>query len=168
VKETEAELAELQRLLDASIAGSGEHLTGIIDANRRLNAGQLVTELRGMKVLVVATVTAAGEPRTSCADGHFLHGRWMFSTAVAARKAQHLLARPAVSATYVDGERMAVFTHGHVSAYLEGPEFDGFRAYFADYYGADPTGLAEQLVFFTINPTWMVAYAGDPAAFPSS
>ena len=34
-----------------------------------------------MKVLSAATVTAAGEPRISALDGHFLHGTWTFSTA---------------------------------------------------------------------------------------
>jgi len=65
-----------------------------------------------MQVLVVATVTATGEPRTSLPRRHFLHGRWVFSTGAKALKARHIKARPAVSATYVDGERIAVFTHG--------------------------------------------------------
>src|SRR5262245_54282633 len=112
MKETPEELAALQRRLDESIGSSGEHLIGIVTPPRRLSARQLVAALTGMKVLVVATVTAAGEPRTSCVDGHFLHGTWLFSTAGSAYKARHLRARPTLSATHVDGERLAVFTHG--------------------------------------------------------
>lgn len=166
MNETTEELDELQRLLDTSAAGAGRHLTGIIGEDRRLDARQLVTELTGMKVLVVATVTAGGEPRTSCLDGHFLHGRWLFSTAASALKARHLLARPAVSATHVDGERVAVFTHGYADAHTSGPEWERHRAYFADYYGSDPTTWADRIVFFTLRPTWMIGYAADAASFP--
>jgi predicted pyridoxine 5'-phosphate oxidase superfamily flavin-nucleotide-binding protein len=72
--ETAAELNELQLLLDRSIRRSNDHLTAIITEERRLTAGQIAAALDGMKVLVVATVTKTGEPRTSCVDGHFLHG----------------------------------------------------------------------------------------------
>src|SRR5262249_27893894 len=138
MKETDEELTRLQRLLDDSIHRSGSHLTGIIDDQRKLNARQLVAALTGMKVLVVATVTARGEPRTSCVDGHFLPGRWLFSTAASAYKARDLLARPAVSATHADGERIGVFTHGLAKAHTEGPEWEEHRAYFTEYYDSDP------------------------------
>lgn len=166
MKETDEELTRLQHLLDDSIGRSGRHLTGIIGERQRLNARQLVAELTGMKVLVVATVTARGEPRTSCVDGHFLHGRWLFGTDASAYKARDLVARPAISATHVDGERVAVFTHGVAEAHTEGPEWEEHRAYFTDYYGSDPTTWGSRLAFFTIRPTWMVAYAADAATFP--
>ena len=162
--ETPEELDGLQRLLDASVAGANPHLTGIITPDHRLTAHQLVGALTGMKVLVVATVTAKGEPRTSCLDGHFRHGRWLFGTSTAAVKARHLLARPAVSATHADGERLAVFTHGYAEAHTSGPAFDEHLAYFADYYRSDPTTWSpDPMVFFTLRPAWMTAYAADPA-----
>src|SRR5215510_13410844 len=139
MRETPEELEALQTLLDASIAGSGAHLTGIVSASRRLSARQLVTALTGMKVLVVATVTATGEPRTSCVDGHFLHGTWMFGTAGNAHKARDLRARPAVSVTYVDGERIAVFTHGYAEYItVDDPRFGPFDEHFIGHYGSSP------------------------------
>ena len=69
MQETPAELAALQELLDRSAATRNEHLLAIMTPQRRLSAGQIVTALTGMHVIVVATVTAAGEPRTSCLDG---------------------------------------------------------------------------------------------------
>ena len=105
--ETLEETAALQTLLDASIARATGHLRAIITDDRTLTAEQLVGLLTGMKVLSVATVTAAGEPRISALDGHFLHGTWTFSTSGTSAKAKHLAARPAVSVAHVDGEDLA-------------------------------------------------------------
>ena len=168
MRETPEELAALQDLLDRSVRGGSRQLRDIVRPERQLTAGQLVAELTGMKVLVVATVTAAGEPRTSCLDGHFLHGHWIFSTDASAIKARHLKVRPAVSATHVDGERMAVFTHGHAD-YIDSsqPDFDGLVAYFTEYYGNSPLTWGPHIVFFRLQPTWMVGFAMDALSFPS-
>jgi len=169
VRETPDELDALQRLLDMSISSSGAHLTGIVTDPRRLSARQLVAALTGMKVLVVATTTAAGEPRTSCVDGHFLHGTWMFGTAAAAHKARHLRARPALSVTHADGERMALFTHGY-GEYItaQDPRFQPFDEYFIAHYGSSPRDWGPDPVFVQVRPTWMVGYAMNAADFPTS
>jgi hypothetical protein len=167
MQETAAELAALQELLDRSATTRNEHLLAIMTPQRRLSAGQIVTALTGMQVLVVATVTAAGEPRTSCLDGHFLHGRWVFSTGAKALKARHLKARPAVSATYVDGERIAVFTHGYADYITKAsPDFGPLDAYFTGYYGSSPTTWDADIVFFRLQPTWMLGYAANAESLP--
>src|SRR5262245_33444161 len=169
MKETPEELAGLQRLLDESISSSGAHLTGIVTPPRRLSARQLVAALTGMKVLVVATVTAAGEPRTSCVDGHFLHGTWMFGTDAKAHKARHLRARPAVSVTHADGERMAAFTHGRAEYITErDPGFWPYEEHFIAHYGSSPRDWGPDPVFVRVRPTWMVGYAMNAAEFPDS
>src|SRR4051794_20704206 len=112
MRETDAELDGLQKLLDSSHAAATAHLRGIIRGSHTLTARDVVDQLTGMRVISVATVTARGEPRISALDGHFLHGTWTFSTDGGAAKARHLSRRPQVSAAYVDGERMAVFAHG--------------------------------------------------------
>ena len=169
MRETPEELAAMQRLLDASIAVSGPHLTAIVSAPRRLNSRQLVTALTGMKVLVVATVTASGEPRTSCVDGHFLNGTWVFGTSESAMKAQHLKARPAISATHADGERLAVFTHG-TAAYItpDDPGFGRYDEHYIGHYGSSPRDWGPTPVFVQIRPTWMVGYAMTASEFPES
>jgi general stress protein 26 len=167
MQETPAELAALQELLDRSVATPNEHLLAIMTPQRRLSAGQIVTALTGMQVIVVATVTAAGEPRTSCLDGHFLHGRWVFSTGASAIKARHIKVRPAVSATYVDGERIAVFTHGYADYITAASsEFGPLDAYFTGYYGSSPTTWDPDIVFFRLQPTWMLGYAADAESLP--
>ena len=110
--ETAAEVAELQALMDRSLAGSTEHLRAIIHDERVLSAADVVALMTGMKVLTVATVTAGGAPRISALDGHFLHGTWSFSTSGTAAKARHLAARPQASVAHVDGEELGLFSHG--------------------------------------------------------
>ncbi len=110
--ETPEELERLQRLLDASMAAAGPHLRDIVTDERRLRAPQLTERLQGMRLLVVATVTADGRPITGSVDGYFLHGTFWFSTGRDAVRLRHLAARPAVSATHLPGEELAVSVHG--------------------------------------------------------
>ena len=105
--ETGEELAELQSLLDDSLAGATQHLQSIITPGQRtLTAAQVTAVCRGMCTLAISTVTANGEPRISAVDGHLLHGRWYFSTARGAAKARHLAVRPSVSVAYIRGEEV--------------------------------------------------------------
>lgn len=168
MRESEADLERLQSLLDGSLARSTEHLRSIVrPGERSLTARQLVRELTGMRVLVVATTTARGEPRTSAADGHFLRGHWVFSTSGTAAKARHLAARPAVSVTHLDGERLGVFTHGTVERIPPGhADFGWVDEYLTEHYGSSPATWGPDIPYFRVEPTWMVAYAADAAAFP--
>jgi general stress protein 26 len=110
--ETPEELDNLQRLLDRSMAGAGGHLRGIITGERRLSAAGLAGRLQGMRLLAVATVTADGRPLAGPVDGYFLHGTFWFSSGRNSVRMRHLAARPAVSATHLPGEELAVTVHG--------------------------------------------------------
>ena len=110
--ETPEELDNLQQLLDRSMAGAGEHLRGIITGERRLSAAELAGRLQGMRLLTVATVTADGRPLAGPVDGYFLHGTFWFSSGRNSVRMRHLAVRPAVSATYLPGEELAVTVHG--------------------------------------------------------
>ena len=164
MKETAAEVSELQVLLDAAYGRSTEHLRNIITDSRRLDAGELVRVLTGMCTLNLATVTARGEPRISAVDGHFLHARWVFTTSGSAAKARHLKARPAASISYVDGERIGVFSHGEVEFLTtEHPEFAGIEEHLTSHYGSSPSSWGDDIVYCRLQPTWMVGYAFDKA-----
>jgi Pyridoxamine 5'-phosphate oxidase len=163
--ETPDELAELQALLDASLPRSTQHLRNIVTPNRTLTAEQLVTILTGMRTLAVATVTAKGEPRISGADGHFLHGRWNFSTSERAAKVTHLRKRPGVSASHILGDDLGVFCHGTVEFLdRDHPDFDALHDHLTAHYGSDPDSWQEDpIAYMRIQPSWMVGYAHDPA-----
>lgn len=158
--ETDDEMAALQRLLDVSHAASTEHLREIIDDDRTLTARDLVALLTGMKVLSVATVTAQGEPRISALDGHFLHASWTFSTSGAAAKARHMRARPAVSVAHIDGEEMAVFSHGRVERMDPGdPDWAETLGHWSAHYGGSPLEWADEICLYRYRAHWMVGYA---------
>jgi general stress protein 26 len=155
--ETSDDLTALQALLDASHARSTEHLRGIINDDRTLTGAQVAALLTGMKVISVATVTAQGEPRISAMDGHFLHGTWTFSTSRTSAKAHHLAARPAISVAHVDGEAMAVFSHGR-AVEIGGDELRRVDEHWTAHYGSSPLSWGD-VVMYRLVPTWMVGYA---------
>jgi nitroimidazol reductase NimA-like FMN-containing flavoprotein (pyridoxamine 5'-phosphate oxidase superfamily) len=115
--ETPDELARLQTLLDASMADAGPHLRSIITDDRRLDAEDLTARLGGMRLLVLATVTADARPLAGPVDGYFLHGTFWFSSGTGSVRMRHLTTRPAVTATHLPGEDLAVTVHGRAELY---------------------------------------------------
>jgi hypothetical protein len=172
--ETDAEVDELQALMDGSLSRATEHLRSIITPDERtLTARQLVGVITGMSTLSIATVTARGEPRVSAVDGHFLHGRWVFGTSASAAKARHLAARPAVSVSHLRGEDLGVFTHGFAEPLnpVDGPKdpwWPSVLAHLNEYYGQPPLEWDAEVSYYRLRPSWMVAYAGDPAKLLST
>ena len=168
MQESEAELGELQALLDGSLARATGHLRSIVRPGRSLTAAQLVRVITGMCTLAVSSVTAAGEPRVSGADGHFLHGCWVFSTERSSAKAGHFAARPAISAAHLRGDDLGVFTHGRVeelnpAAGPADPQWAAILDHLTMHYGSSPLSWGD-VVAYRIRPHWMVAYAADPEA----
>jgi hypothetical protein len=133
--ETPEELSRLQDLLDRSAASAGPHLRDIITDERRLTAAQVCDLLPGMRLLVAATVTADGRPLAGPVDGYFLHGRFYFSSGRESVRMRHLAARPAVSASHLPGEDLAVTVHGRAELFeLNGPDGRELRQAMLDHY----------------------------------
>ena len=162
--ESPEDLTALQELLDRSVARASEHLVGIVTPERRLTAEQLVRVVTGMSTMALATVTAAGEPRVGGVDGHFLRGRWLFTTSGTAVKAAHLRARPACSLAHLRGDDLGVFTHGRAQLLTRAEIPDWVEDHLVAHYGSSPTSWGPDIVYCWVDPTWMVAYAFDPAA----
>jgi nitroimidazol reductase NimA-like FMN-containing flavoprotein (pyridoxamine 5'-phosphate oxidase superfamily) len=112
VHETPADLAALQALLDRSYALAGPHLLRIHTSDRRLDAEELATQLTGMRLLALATVTADGRPIVGPVDGVFLRGAFHFGSSPDSLRFRHIRAQPHVSATHLPGEELAVTVHG--------------------------------------------------------
>lgn len=133
--ETPEEMDRLQELLDASAAAAGPHMSSIITGDRRLSARQLCERLPGMRLLVVATVTADGRPLAGPVDGYLLHGSFWFSSGRDSVRMRHLAARPAVSATHLAGEALAVTVHGRAALFdVSDPAHGELRQAMLDYY----------------------------------
>ena len=117
------------------MAGAGEHLRGIITGERRLSAADLAGRLPGMRLLTVATVTADGRPLAGPVDGYFLHGTFWFSSGRNSVRMRHLAARPAVSATHLPGEELAVSVHGRAELFdMRDPAGAELRRAMLDWY----------------------------------
>ncbi len=158
--ENEDELADLQRLLDASFATASHHLRSIMTEPRRLRAERLVTELDGVCVSTIGTVTARGEPRVSAVDGHFLHGRWYFSTDGSSPKARQLAARPAISLAYTPRDGFGVFAHGRARRLTPGSdEFTRLLEHWVVMYGASFDTLGDDIACYGVDAEWLVGFA---------
>jgi uncharacterized pyridoxamine 5'-phosphate oxidase family protein len=135
VLETPQELDHLQALLDRSAAGAGPHLRGIITGSHRLSADGVCERLRGMRVIVVATVTADGRPLAGPVDGYLLRGKLCFSSGRDSVRMRHLAARPAVSASYIEQDDLAVTVHGRAELFdVLGSDGADFRQAMLDHY----------------------------------
>lgn len=106
------DLVELQRVIDASFDAAGPHLVEVSTPDRRLTAEQLSARLTGMCLLVLATSTRDGRPLNAPVDGIFYRGRFHFGSSPMSLRFRHLRERPAVSATHLPDESLAVTVHG--------------------------------------------------------
>jgi nitroimidazol reductase NimA-like FMN-containing flavoprotein (pyridoxamine 5'-phosphate oxidase superfamily) len=135
VRETPADLAALQELLDRSYDKAGAHLRRIITPERRLSAEQVAERLTGMCLLALATVTADGRPIVGPVDGIFFRGAFHFGSSPDSVRFRHIGARPQVSATHLPGEELAVTVHGRASIVdVRDPSAAGFRQTLLDVY----------------------------------
>ena len=133
--ETEAEVRQLQDLLDASAAQAGPHLRNIISEDRRVDADALCRRLQGMFLLAVATVTADGRPLVGPVDGYLLHGAVYFSSSRDSVRMRHLAQRPGVSATHLPGEEFALTVHGRAELFdVADPAHPELRQAMVDFY----------------------------------
>lgn len=163
MQEQPEDLEALQALLDRSLAGASDHLQSIVVTERTPSATELVDRVQSMRVLALSTVSAAGRPRISNVDGHFLRGRWVFTTSGTSVKARDMRARPAVSAAYLEGEEFAVWTHGDAE-FLEAdhPDRSWVEGYLTQHYGQSPSEWGPDIVYLRLEPRWMAAYRTPP------
>lgn len=151
--ETTEDLARLQEVLDGSAAGAGAHLSEIITPERRLTADQLVEQLTGMSLLVLATATADGRPIAGPVDGIFHRGRFHFGSSPDSVRFRHIRRGSAVSATHLPGEHLGVTVHGRAEAVDASPTGDaGFRRALLDVY--TPLYGAEWEQFLDSGPVY--------------
>lgn len=104
MQETPDDVACLRALLDESYAAADPHLAAIHTTEARLTAEEVVAQLRGTQMFVVATTSRDGRPRTAPVDCFLYRGSLRFGTAATSVRTRHLARSPAVSVTHVRGE----------------------------------------------------------------
>jgi hypothetical protein len=167
MRESGADVARLQDLLDRSYASAGAHLLSIHTPERRLSAEQVIERLLGMRLLALATVTADGRPLVGAVDGIFYRGEFYFGSASDSVRFRHIRRCPEVSAVHLPGEHLAVTVHGRAQLIdLRDPASDGFRQALLDIYlpryGPEWEQFIEQGVTYArITPARMFAFANS-------
>ena len=158
--ETDADLAALQQLLDASYARAGQHLRSIWGEDSRLDGAALSAELAGVQVLDLATVTPRGEPRVAPVDGLFYRGRLWFGSAENSARFANIRANPAVSGAITRGlETFLVLVHGTaVELDPRGPEAEGFADYPREIYDFDWDAAHPTAPYARIDARTMLAF----------
>ena len=151
--ENQADLDELQALIDRSYASAGEHLLSIHTPERRMNAQQVAERLQGMCLLSLATVSADCRPLVGPVDGIFYRGAFHFGSSPDSMRFRHIRARPQVSATHLPGEELAITVHGHAEMVdLAGDDGVGLRQTLLEIY--TPRYGAEWEEFLDSGPVY--------------
>jgi hypothetical protein len=160
VHETEDDLTQLQRLLDASYDRAGTHLRSIWGEETRLDAKELAHELGGIQVLDLATVNARGEPRVAPVDGLFFRGHLWFGSAESSFRFRNIRANPAVSAAITRGlETFLVIAHGTaVETDPRGPDSGGFADYAREVYDFDWDAAHPEAPYARIDARTLLAF----------
>jgi hypothetical protein len=166
--ESEAEMRELQALLDRSLGNSGVHMGHIVTPEHRLTAGQLVAYLQDVKHVSFGTVTAKGEPFVSPLDSFFIHGRFWVSTSGTAVKARHVVRQAAVSLCHVVRDDIGIWVHGRARILRKDDgEVADYDRIATRVYGSSPFGWEEDIIVMPVEPRAMFAYAQHPGSFPA-
>jgi uncharacterized pyridoxamine 5'-phosphate oxidase family protein len=153
MRETPADLASLQELLNRSAVSAGTHLRSIITPERRLTADEVCATLKGMSLLALATVTSDGRPLVGPVDGIFYRGAFYFGSSPDSVRFRHIRRRPYVSATHLLGEGLAVTVHGRaIPVDVRSEDHAGFRRALLDVYV--PRYGAEWETFLDSGPVY--------------
>ena len=167
MRETAAELAELQALIDRSLARTGPHMRAIVHPGKySLTAKQVVKLLEGMKTIAVAAPAPNGDPLAAPMDGWFLHAKFYFSSSGDAVRIRGLRKRPSASVAYFDAERFLINAHGHAELMFKGhPDVDEIDALFRDHYGSSAFDWSAEGVYVRRDADRFYTYSRTPEAF---
>jgi Pyridoxamine 5'-phosphate oxidase len=167
VRETAAEMTELQHLIDRSLARTRPHMRAIIHPEKySLSAKQVVKLLDGMRTVAVAAPAPNGDPLVAPMDGWFVHGKFFFSSSGDAVRIRGLQKRPRASIAYFDGERFLISAHGHAEVMPKGhADIGEIDAIFRDHYGSSAFDWSDEGVYVRLDADRFYTYSRTPEAF---
>ena len=167
MRETAAELEQLQALLLRSIEGAGPFLRSSFQMpEHSLSAAQLAGHLEGSLTVALATTTASGEPRVAPISALFVRAAFCVPSVAQAARSRHLAQRPAASLTYFEGNDLAVIAHGQVTIVPAGDgAFDELDALQVASGMESPSGWSGDAVYLRLEAASLFTYAREPARY---
>ena len=164
--ETETELEELQKLLDASFDRAGKQLSGFDETNR-LSAHEL-SGFKGIRLVAVATVNSKGEPRVAPRSAAFLHGKFYLAANSKSILVQRLSRTPLLGITYFEN-RLLIMGHGTAAPFREGTStFEALRPEWVKAFKGGKDALEGIDTLIRVDADHMVAFAAKPDQYPEA
>ncbi|MDQ6871982.1 MAG: pyridoxamine 5'-phosphate oxidase family protein, partial [Gemmatimonadota bacterium] len=166
---TQAELDELQTLIDRSTAAAGPYLRRTFELpDHALSAAQLTRYWDGRRQIALATVTTSGAPRVAPVDALMRGARFYVPTVRDAARVRHVRARVKVSWTHWISNRIAVVAHGNATVVEPGnPDFESVDPTYAEAWWL-PLRVAGSGVYVRIAPDRLYTWALIPAHSPAN
>jgi general stress protein 26 len=164
--ETEAELSELEKLVEKSKLKSGDHLSSLFGQGEWLSGKQVAHHLQGIGNVALATVNSRMEPRVAPMEAALLHGRFYIAVQGDSTRVRQLTKTPAASLTYTRDDDVLITVNGNATFVRKGePDFVGLDAEWSKKYGG---GVRDNFVFIKLEPTHITAFALNPELFPTA
>ncbi|MDA4114926.1 MAG: pyridoxamine 5'-phosphate oxidase family protein [Thaumarchaeota archaeon] len=165
--ETEAELEELQGLLDTSYEKApGVRYSGF-GSQHRLSARQLAG-FQGIKLIAIATVNSKGEPRAAPRSAAFLHGRFHLATDSRSTMVRRLSNNPTMGFTYYENH-LLIIGHGTPTPLRKGtPGFTEVGPGWAEAFKGGKDALTGIDLLVRVDASHLIAFAAHPEAYPAA
>jgi nitroimidazol reductase NimA-like FMN-containing flavoprotein (pyridoxamine 5'-phosphate oxidase superfamily) len=168
VRETAADLAHLQALLDDSIAVASPFLRRSFEMpEHSLSAQQLAVHLQGSLTVALATVTRRAEPRVAPINALFFRGSFHVPTVAESARVRNVARRPAVSLSYLEGTALAVIVHGRATTIdANQPGFTALDELQVASGAESPTSWDGSPVYLKVEAATLFTYARHPDRHP--
>ena len=164
--ETEAELSELEKLVERSKFKSGDHLSSLFGQGEWLSGEQVAHHLQGIGNVALATVNSKMEPRVAPLEAVLFHGRFYIAVQSDSTRVRHLTKTPVASLTYTRDDDVLITVNGDTTFVHKGePDFAGLDAEWSKKYGGS---VRDTFVFIKLVTTSLVAFAINPELFPTA
>jgi general stress protein 26 len=164
--ETEAELSELEQVIEKSRTRSGDHLGSLFAQGEWLSGREVAHRLQGIRNVALATVNSRREPRVAPMEAALFHGKFYIAVQGDSNRVEQLARTPAASITYTRDDDVLIIVNGNATFVHRGEsDFDGLDAEWNKKYGRN---VWDAMIFIRLEPTSMVAFALNPELFPTA
>jgi len=163
--ETDAELAGLQQLLDASHQQVEERMSAIYSPEQRLSAQQLAG-FSGVRLVSIASLNRKGEPRVGPRSAALLHGKFYLAANRDSVTVRRLFVNPMAAITYYENH-LLLMGHGTVGFIPVGEsEFARVSPEWKRAFRGGRDALLGTDVFLRFDATHLIAFAQRPERYP--